>query len=85
MTLEANNISVVMLGASGAVGTEALNSLLQLKNIQQITLLGRNPIPNITAGNVQQHKIDVGDASSYQSFVQNSRSQTFRITGFRRY
>ena len=72
MTLESNQVSVVMLGASGAVGTEALNALLQLKNIRQITLLGRSPIPNITAGNIQQHKIDVGDASSYQSFVQNS-------------
>ena len=71
MTIESNQVSVVMLGASGAVGTEALNSLLLLKNIQQITLLGRNPIPNITAGNVQQHKIDISDAGSYQGFVQN--------------
>ena len=72
MTLESNQVSVVMLGASGAVGTEALHTLLQLKNIKQITLLGRSPISNITASNVQQHKIDIGDASSYQNFVQNN-------------
>lgn len=71
MTIKSNQVSVVMLGASGAVGTEALNSLLLLKNIQQITLLGRNPIPNITTGNVQQHKIDISDAGSYRSFVKN--------------
>lgn len=72
MTLESNQVSVVMLGASGAVGTEALHTLLQLKNIKQITLLGRSPNSNITASNVQQHKIDIGDASSYQNFVQNN-------------
>lgn len=41
MTLKSNQLSIVMLGPSGAVGTEALNTLLQFKNIQQLTLLGR--------------------------------------------
>ena len=70
MTLKSNQLAIVLLGASGAVGTEALNALLQLKNIQQLTLLGRTPIPNITVDFVQQHKINISDASSYQDYIQ---------------
>ncbi len=40
MTLKSDQLSIVILGASGAVGTETLNTLLQLKIIQQLTLLG---------------------------------------------
>jgi uncharacterized protein YbjT (DUF2867 family) len=59
-----------MLGASGAVGTETLKALLQSKNIQQLTLLGRNPISNINVDFVQQHKISISDTSSYQNYLQ---------------
>ncbi|MDX2432740.1 MAG: NAD(P)H-binding protein, partial [Bacteroides sp.] len=70
MTLKSHLLSVVMLGASGAVGTETLNTLLQLGNIQLLTLLGRKPISNINADFVQQHKISVSDTSSYQNYLQ---------------
>ena len=69
MTLKSNQLSIVMLGASGAVGTETLNTLLQLKNIQQLTLLGRNHISNINVDFVQQHKINISDTSSYQKYL----------------
>lgn len=69
MSLKSNTLSVIMLGASGAVGTEALNTLHQLKNINQLTLLGRKPIENISAEFVKQHQINVSDASSYDSYV----------------
>lgn len=71
MSLKPNQQSIVMLGASGAVGTEALNTLLKLKNIQHITLLGRNPIPNINADFVQQHKISISDTNSYSKYLEN--------------
>ena len=70
MTLKSNLVSVVMLGASGAVGSATLKTLLQLKTIQQITLLGRNPISTVKTGSVHQHKIDVSDPSSYKNYVQ---------------
>ncbi len=70
MPLKSNVVSVVMLGGSGAVGTAALKTLLQLNNIQQITLLGRNPISTVKTDCVQQHKIDVSDPRSYQNYVQ---------------
>lgn len=53
MTLISNQLSIVMLGATGAVGTETLYALLQHKNIKQLTLLGRNPISNINGDAVQ--------------------------------
>ena len=70
MTLKSNQLSIVMLGASGAVGTETLNKLLHRKNIQQLTLLGRNSISNINVDFVQQHKISISDTSSYQKHLQ---------------
>jgi putative NADH-flavin reductase len=70
MTLKSNLVSVVMLGASGAVGSATLKTLLQLNTIQQITLLGRNPISTVKTGSVHQHKIDVSDPSSYKNYVQ---------------
>lgn len=58
-----------MLGASGAVGLETLKTLLQLKNIEQLTLLGRKTIPNINVDFVQQHTININDSNSYQDYL----------------
>lgn len=71
MSLKQSQQSIVMLGASGAVGTETLNTLLKLKNIQQLTLLGRNPITNINADFVKQHKISISDTNSYSKYLEN--------------
>jgi uncharacterized protein YbjT (DUF2867 family) len=71
MSTKPNQQSIVMLGASGAVGTEALNTLLKLKNIKQLTLLGRNPISNINVDFVQQHKINISDTNSYSKYLDN--------------
>ncbi len=62
-------LSVVMLGASGAVGTEALQTLMQSTHLKQLTLLGRTPIPNINTDFVQQHKINIFDSSSYSEYL----------------
>lgn len=69
MTVKSNQRSIVMLGASGAVGTEVLNTLLQLKNNLSITLLGRKSISNINVEFVHQHKIDINDPSSYKNHL----------------
>ncbi len=70
MTSKSNQLSVAMLGASGAVGTEVLNTLLQSKNIQRLTIFGRKPIPNINVDFVQQHLINVSDISTYQNYLE---------------
>jgi uncharacterized protein YbjT (DUF2867 family) len=69
MTSNFDKLAVVMLGASGAVGTETLQKLLTLPNIERLTLLGRTPISGITSGIVQQHKIDVFNAASYADLL----------------
>ncbi|WP_372755859.1 hypothetical protein [Labilibaculum sp.] len=74
MTLKFNQLSIVMLGVSGAVGTEASNKLFQFKNINQLTLLGRKLIPNINADFVQQHKISISDSGSYEEYVEGHTS-----------
>ncbi|MBO0593667.1 hypothetical protein I2486_19890 [Cellulophaga sp. E16_2] len=69
MTLQSNQTAIVMLGASGAVGTETLQVLLQLKSIPQLTILGRSPIPNVSGAAVQQQKINIMVVSSYQNYL----------------
>ncbi len=66
-------ISVVMLGASGAVGSESLKELLKSKNIEKITILGRTPIPNITSDNIkiEQYKVDIFSPDSYSDYIAN--------------
>ena len=70
MTIPSGQYSIVMMGASGAVGSHALNCLLLQKNIKQITLLGRKSIRDLQAANLQQYQIDISDPASYQNYVQ---------------
>lgn len=61
----ANNLAVVMLGASGAVGGQVVNTLLAMPQLKRLTLLGRREItlPSSAHGkDVTQHVIDI-DAS----------------------
>jgi nucleoside-diphosphate-sugar epimerase len=64
-------ISIVMLGASGAVGGCVLQNLLNKKSVERITILGRTPIPNLNNNDIsiEQHKINIFESSSYISFL----------------
>ncbi|MDA3781113.1 MAG: NAD(P)H-binding protein [Bacteroidales bacterium] len=70
MTLKSKQFSIVMLGASGAVGAETLDTLLQFENIEQLTLLGRKTIPDIDFDYVQQYKISISDPTSYHNYLE---------------
>ena len=61
--------SVVMLGATGAVGMEALKQLLKMNRLKKLVLLGRRPVKEVEAEFIQQHNINIFDPTSYQSFV----------------
>lgn len=61
--------SIIMLGATGAVGGEALKTLLKDPRAQKITLLGRRDIPGMPAGRVSQHKVDIFAPESYAGKV----------------
>jgi uncharacterized protein YbjT (DUF2867 family) len=58
-------LSVVMMGASGAVGGEALKALLALKEVDQVTLLNRKNLSGVQDARLHQHAVDVLEPSSY--------------------
>ena len=66
------HLSVVMLGASGAVGGQVVSTLLATANLRRLTLLGRRDIalPAVTnALVVTQHVADVDAADAYAPLV----------------
>ncbi len=67
--MTSNSLSIVMLGGSGAVGTQVLRVLLKDRNLKKLTLLGRNPILNVDANFVHQYKINIFDSNSYASYL----------------
>ncbi|MFT5700016.1 MAG: hypothetical protein ACI8ZB_002886 [Desulforhopalus sp.] len=62
-------LTVVMLGATGAVGSETVNNLLNMQGMQRLTLLGRRPLPGCEKSFVNQEKIDIFDPNSYQNYL----------------
>lgn len=65
------NLSIVMIGSTGAVGGEALKTLLQKKEASKITLLGRRPVEGINQSIVNQHTIDIFDPTTYHGLLEN--------------
>jgi uncharacterized protein YbjT (DUF2867 family) len=69
-------LSIVMLGATGAVGSEVLRTLLNFDQhasarctLSKLTLLGRRTVTNIDHASVQQYTVDIFDASGYQQHL----------------
>jgi len=67
------SLSIVMMGATGAVGQEVVKSLVNSTDIEKITLLGRKIIPSLPSSLVAQHIIDVSIPTTYQEYVANHR------------
>ena len=61
------SLSVVMTGASGAVGGEVVAALKTLPAITRVSLLGRRSVPAHDGARIEQHLVDVLDAESYRS------------------
>lgn len=61
--------SVVMMGATGAVGTQALIGLLAISEINKITLLGRRPVTEVKGEKIVQHEIDVFSPETYRGLL----------------
>lgn len=65
-------ISIVMLGATGAVGGQALHALLSTgSKVKKITLLGRRKVEHLPETNipVEQYEVDIFNPGSYESYV----------------
>lgn len=66
--LNSKSKSVIMIGATGAVGTEALNRLVQMDEIGRITLLVRSKSP-VESNKITQHVVDVLNPETYQAHL----------------
>ena len=68
----AQSLSVVMLGASGAVGAHVVATLLKLPELKRLTLLGRREtsLPEgCDKATVNQHVVNIESADAYSEFV----------------
>ena len=68
----AQSLSVVMLGASGAVGAHVVATLLKLPQLQRLTLLGRREtsLPEgFDKATVKQHVVNIESPDAYAEFV----------------
>ncbi len=64
-----NTQSVVMLGATGAVGNHAAHRLAQLPDVTRLSLLGRRPAVDVTGDSVSQHTIDIFEPGTYEALL----------------
>ena len=58
-----------MIGATGAVGSETLQTLLQMPEIERLTLLGRRITEDLESNILHQHKVNLFDSSSYAELL----------------
>ncbi len=65
--------SVVMIGATGAVGGHTATTLAQHPQLQKLTLLGRREA-DIKGDKVIQHKVDLMDPNSYKIHLAGHRA-----------
>jgi uncharacterized protein YbjT (DUF2867 family) len=62
-------VNVVVLGATGAVGGQALAALLASPAFERVTTLGRRAVPGVASGKLEQPVIDPGKPASYESLL----------------
>jgi uncharacterized protein YbjT (DUF2867 family) len=58
-----------MTGATGAVGTETLTSLLAMPEVTQVTLLERRAVSRTPHAKLTAHVVDLEDADSYRTHL----------------
>ncbi len=66
------SLSVVMLGASGAVGGHVVSTLLKMPQLKRLTLLGRSETSLLPSGGkatVTQHVVKIESPDTYVEFV----------------
>lgn len=61
--------SILMIGATGAVGGQVVRVLAQMPCVERITLLGRNLLADSESKKIEQHIVDVLDSATYEQFA----------------
>lgn len=67
-------LTVVMLGATGAVGGHVARTLATMSDVESLTLLGRRSLEGLSGDQIDQHVIDVFDRSSYEALLPGHRA-----------
>ncbi len=67
-------ISLVMIGATGAVGTEVVRTVVGLPEVEAVTLLGRRELTGLSHPKIEQRIVDVLDPSSYRQHLEGARA-----------
>ena len=67
-------MSVVMLGATGAVGGHVAGALASMPEVESLTLLGRRALEGLSDDHIHHRVIDIFDPSSYQAFLPGHRT-----------
>jgi uncharacterized protein YbjT (DUF2867 family) len=62
-------LQVIILGASGAVGSAAVATLQDMDEVSQITALVRRPLAVNSGSKLQQHIVDVMNPASYVQYL----------------
>jgi uncharacterized protein YbjT (DUF2867 family) len=62
-------LSIVMIGASGAVGGHVVRALLAMPQLRRLSLLNRRPIDVAGDMRLEQHVVDVLDPTSYRDLL----------------
>ncbi len=62
-------LSIVMLGATGGVGSEVVRALSGEPALERLTLLGRRELPELNQKNIEQHRIDILKPDGYQPLL----------------
>jgi uncharacterized protein YbjT (DUF2867 family) len=61
-----STFSVVLLGATGAVGSHVARTLTTMPDVARIAVLARRPLEGVPSEKIHQSMIDVFDPSSYE-------------------
>ena len=61
--------SVVMIGATGAVGGHVVRTLSEMPSVHRLTLLGRRELADLSGEATAQHVVDVTDPGSYDAML----------------
>ena len=65
----AENLSIVMIGATGAVGTQCVIALAGSQKLERLTLLGRRAFETVQDERLQNHVVDVLDPATYREHL----------------
>lgn len=65
MTQTTPPLNIVILGATGAVGTEVMKQLVQMPDVARITVLTRRPLTAVSHDKIAEHIVDVLDPTTY--------------------